>query len=40
MELHGAYFDIATGRLLIRDPATKAYAPVVENLTTHLTGAT
>jgi carbonic anhydrase len=40
MELHGAYFDIATGRLLIRDPATKAYAPVVENLKTHLTGAT
>jgi carbonic anhydrase len=40
MELHGAYFDIATGRLLIRDPATKAYAPVVENLQTHLTGAT
>jgi carbonic anhydrase len=42
MEMHGAYFDIATGRLLIRDPQTKSYAPVVETLQTraNLPGAT
>jgi carbonic anhydrase len=42
MEMHGAYFDIATGRLLIRDPQTKSYAPVVEALQTraNLPGAT
>ena len=40
--LHGAYFDIATGSLLVRDPSTKSYGPVVENLHAHLnlTGAT
>ena len=27
LELHGAYFGIATGKLLIRDPETKAFAP-------------
>jgi len=36
LDMHGAYFDIATGRLLIRDPQTKAYAPVIENLQTRL----
>jgi carbonic anhydrase len=42
MEIHGAYFDIATGRLLIRDPQTKSYAPVVETRQTclNLPGAT
>jgi carbonic anhydrase len=28
LALHGAYFGVATGRLLIRDPATKTFAPV------------
>lgn len=28
LELHGAYFGIATGRLLVRDPETKAFGPV------------
>lgn len=27
LELHGAYFDIATGQLLIRDPKTGAFGP-------------
>ena len=30
VELHGAYFGIASGRLLIRDPASKAFVPAVE----------
>ncbi len=30
LELHGAYFGIASGRLLIRDPASKAFVPAVE----------
>jgi carbonic anhydrase len=30
LELHGAYFGIASGRLLIRDPMTKTFVPVVE----------
>jgi carbonic anhydrase len=30
LELHGAYFGIASGRLLIRDPKTKAFVPAVE----------
>jgi carbonic anhydrase len=25
MELHGAYFGIATGKLLIRNPATRRF---------------
>jgi carbonic anhydrase len=28
LELHGAYFGVATGRLLLRDPATGDFAPV------------
>jgi carbonic anhydrase len=28
LELHGAYFGIAAGRLLLRDPATGRFAPV------------
>ncbi|MEK7245614.1 MAG: carbonic anhydrase, partial [Pseudomonadota bacterium] len=27
LELHGAYFGIASGALLIRDPKTKVFAP-------------
>jgi carbonic anhydrase len=30
LELHGAYFGIATGRLLIRDPKKKAFVPWCE----------
>jgi len=30
LQLHGAYFGIATGRLLARDPKTKTFAPVVD----------
>jgi carbonic anhydrase len=32
LTLHGAYFGIATGRLLVRDPETKTFAPVVAHL--------
>jgi carbonic anhydrase len=28
LELHGAYFGVATGRLLLRDPATGVFEPV------------
>jgi carbonic anhydrase len=28
LHLHGAYFGVATGQLLIRDPATRRFAPV------------
>jgi carbonic anhydrase len=30
--LHGAYFGIATGRLLVRDPATKRFEPLERDL--------
>lgn len=30
LQLHGAYFGVATGRLLIRDPATGEFRPVAE----------
>lgn len=30
LQLHGAYFGVATGRLLVRDPETGVFAPVVE----------
>jgi carbonic anhydrase len=32
LHLHGAYFGVATGRLLIRDPATRRFAPLVEDV--------
>jgi len=32
LTLHGAYFGIATGRLLVRDPATKRFEPLERNL--------
>jgi carbonic anhydrase len=32
LAIHGAYFGIATGKLLVRDPATKRYAPLVEDI--------
>jgi carbonic anhydrase len=32
LTLHGAYFGIATGRLLVRDPETKTFTPVVAHL--------
>jgi carbonic anhydrase len=30
LHLHGAYFGVATGRLLVRDPATGEFKPVAE----------
>jgi carbonic anhydrase len=30
LHLHGAYFGVATGLLLVRDPKTKTFAPVVD----------
>lgn len=30
LQLHGAYFGVATGMLFIRDPATKTFAPFTE----------
>lgn len=30
LQLHGAFFGIATGRLLVRDPRTKTFAPVID----------
>lgn len=32
LSLHGAYFGVATGRLLVRNPATGAFEPVVEDM--------
>jgi carbonic anhydrase len=32
LALHGAYFGIATGHLLVRDPATGCFEPAVEGL--------
>jgi carbonic anhydrase len=32
LHLHGAYFGIGTGVLLVRDPKTGAFAPVVEDV--------
>jgi carbonic anhydrase len=31
LHLHGAYFGVATGQLLVRDPATRRFEPVVAN---------
>lgn len=30
LALHGAYFGVATGRLLVRDPATRAFEPMAD----------
>jgi carbonic anhydrase len=30
--LHGAYFGIASGRLLVRDPRTKRFEALVEDV--------
>jgi carbonic anhydrase len=30
--LHGAYFGVASGRLLVRDPATGRFEPVIEGM--------
>jgi len=30
LKLHGAYFGIAAGRLLVRDPATGRFEPSAE----------
>ena len=32
LALHGAYFGIATGRLLVRDPQTKRFQALVEEV--------
>ncbi len=32
LHLHGAYFGVATGRLLARDPATGRFDPVIDDL--------
>ena len=32
LHLHGAYFGVATGALLLRDPATGEFAPAVTEL--------
>ncbi len=32
LKLHGAYFGVASGRLLIRDPKTGVFEPVTEDL--------
>lgn len=32
LKLHGAYFGVASGRLLVRDPATGAFEPLAENV--------
>ena len=32
LTLHGAYFGVATGRLLARDPATGQFDPVIEDM--------
>jgi carbonic anhydrase len=32
LSLHGAYFGIATGHLLVRDPATGRFEPAVRGL--------
>jgi len=31
LQLHGAYFGIAAGRLLVRDPATGRFDPVTDD---------
>jgi carbonic anhydrase len=30
LTLHGAYFGVASGRLLVRDPASGRFAPVAD----------
>ena len=30
LALHGAYFAVASGQLLVRDPATGAFAPIAD----------
>ena len=32
LQLHGAYFGVATGTLLVRDPDTGTFSPAVEDL--------
>lgn len=32
MQIHGAYFGISTGRLLVRDPATGVFEPAVADM--------
>jgi len=32
LQLHGAYFGVATGKLLVRDPDTGEFKPVVEDV--------
>lgn len=32
LKLHGAYFGVASGKLLVRDPATGAFEPLVDDI--------
>lgn len=32
LQIHGAYFGVASGRLLVRDPATGQFEPAVEDM--------
>jgi carbonic anhydrase len=32
LTLHGAYFGISTGHLLVRDPVTGLFGPAIEGL--------
>jgi carbonic anhydrase len=34
LQLHGAYFGIASGHLLVRDPKTRRFEPVVSEIGT------
>ena len=36
LALHGAYFGVASGRLLVRDPDTGRFEPVVDGMTDRL----
>jgi carbonic anhydrase len=38
LELHGAYFGVATGVMMVRDPRTGAYEPVVADMPERVSG--
>jgi carbonic anhydrase len=39
LELHGAFFGVASGRLLVRDPSTGTFEPIDGSPTRHLSSA-